>query len=78
MHIKYFPDTDTLSLDFRQAGGPVAETMDGPDEDVLLDFDGEGRLVALTIEHASKRTALEHLRRQPQFETVGKGVRSEG
>ena len=52
MKIKYYADTDTLYLEFR--GGDVAETRD-LDENTLVDFDAQGNLCAMTIEHASKR-----------------------
>jgi len=50
--IKYYADTDTLYIEFR--GGDVAETRD-LDEHTLIDFDAEGNLCAMTIEHASNR-----------------------
>ena len=53
MKAKYFKDTDTLYLVLRDSA-PV-ETMD-LDEDTLLDYDGEGRVVSITLEHASSRS----------------------
>ena len=55
MKIKYFADTDTLYIEFREK--PVAETRD-LDEDTLLDLDTQGNIVAITVEHASKRTGI--------------------
>lgn len=55
MKIKYFTDTDTLLIEFRD--GPVAETRD-LDENTLLDVDAQGNLCAITVEHASKRTGI--------------------
>jgi uncharacterized protein YuzE len=52
MKAKYFADTDTLYLEFSDAR--VAETRD-LDEDTLLDYDVNGKLVGLTIEHAKSR-----------------------
>jgi uncharacterized protein YuzE len=49
MKIKYFQDTDTLYIEFR--AGDIAEARD-LDEDTLLELDGQGRLCALTVEHA--------------------------
>ena len=77
MHIRYFPDTDTLSLDFRAEIEAVSDTVDGPDEDFLLHFDEDGRLVSLLIEHASQRTDLANLHSQPQFEKIRDDVKSE-
>jgi len=53
--IRYFQDTDTLYIEFRQA--PVAETRD-LDEDTQIDLDAGGNLCSLTLEHASERTDL--------------------
>ena len=55
MKIKYFPDTDTLYIEFR--GGDISETRD-LDEDTQLDLDAQGKLCAMTVEHASKRTGI--------------------
>lgn len=53
MKIKYYTDTDTLYIEFRQA--PVAETRD-LDENTLLDLDAKGNICAITVEHAKDRT----------------------
>jgi uncharacterized protein YuzE len=53
MQAKYFPDTDTLLLQFSDR--QVAETYD-VNEDVLLDVDKDGRVVNMTIEHAKQQT----------------------
>lgn len=55
MKVRYFTDTDTLLIEFRDA--PVVETRD-LDENTVLDLDSEGNLCAITIEHASKRTGI--------------------
>jgi len=52
MKIRYFSDTDTLLIEFRDA--PVAETRD-LDENTVLDLDVQGNIRAITIEHASTR-----------------------
>jgi uncharacterized protein YuzE len=64
MKIKYFQDTDTLYIEFRSGG--IVETRD-LDENTQLDVDGEGRICALTIEHARERADLP----QFSFEQVG-------
>jgi uncharacterized protein YuzE len=53
MRVRYFTDTDTLLIEFRDA--PVSETRD-LDDNTLLDLDTEGNICSITIEHASKRT----------------------
>jgi uncharacterized protein YuzE len=55
MKIKYFQDTDTLYIEFRDV--QVRETRD-LDEDTLLDLDGEENICAITIEHASERAGI--------------------
>lgn len=55
MRIRYFEDTDTLLIEFRQA--PAAETRD-LDEDTVVDLDANGNVCAITLEHASQRTVL--------------------
>ncbi len=52
MKVRYFKDTDTLLMEFRDA--PIAETRD-LDENTVLDLDGNGNICAITIEHASAR-----------------------
>ena len=52
---KYFAETDTLYIQFRD--GSVAETRD-LDENTVLDLDSDGNLCAITIEHASSRTGI--------------------
>ena len=55
MRIRYFEDTDTLLIELKQA--PAAETRD-LDEDTVVDLDAQGHVCAITLEHASARTAL--------------------
>ena len=52
MKIRYFKDTDTMLIEFKDA--PVAETRD-LDEDTILDLDASGNICSITIEHASTR-----------------------
>ena len=62
MKVKYFTETDTLYIEF--VDGPIAESRD-LDENTVLDVDAEGRLCAITIEHARDRTEI-----PPSFEQV--------
>ena len=55
MRIRYFAETDTLHIEFRNV--PVSETRD-LDENTLLDIDAEGNISAITVEHASERTGI--------------------
>jgi uncharacterized protein YuzE len=58
MKVRYFADTDTLLIEFRDA--PVVETRD-LDENTILDVDAQGNICSITVEHASKRAGA------PQF-----------
>ncbi len=57
MRVRYFPDTDTLLIEFRDV--PISETRD-LDENTLLEVDASGNICAITIEHASSRTGAPH------------------
>jgi len=52
MKVRYFEDSDTLLIEFRDA--PIVETRD-LDENTALDLDAQGNICAMTIEHASTR-----------------------
>ncbi len=58
MKMSYFEDTDTLYIEFKEDS--VAETKD-LDENTLLDLDAAGNIVAITLEHASRRTDVSQL-----------------
>ena len=58
MRVRYFADTDTLLIEFRDS--PVAETRD-LDENTVLDADAQGNICCITVEHASQRAGA------PQF-----------
>jgi len=64
MKIKYFKDTDTIYIELRRED--IAETKD-LDENTQLDFDRDGKICAITIEHARERADLPHF----SFEEVG-------
>lgn len=49
MEIKYFPDTDTLLINF--SNNAITETTD-VNENALIELGEEGELVSMTIEHA--------------------------
>ncbi len=58
MKVKYFEDTDTLYIEFRDRD--IAESKD-LDENTVLDVDDRGNVCAITFEHASQRTDVGHL-----------------
>lgn len=55
MIIKYFPDTDTLYVSFTDR--EIVETVDFNDV-TLLDLDQDGKVVAITLEHARAQVNL--------------------
>lgn len=55
MNIKYFSDTDTIYVQFNS--NKVIETKD-LDPNTVIDLDSDGKLVAMTIEHASKSATI--------------------
>lgn len=52
MNVRYFPDTDTLLVNFSDRR--IAKTHD-IGENVLVEMDEEGHLVSMTIEHAKQQ-----------------------
>lgn len=58
MKVSYFEDTDTLYIEFRD--NDIAEYKD-LDENTILDMDAKGNVCAITFEHASQRTDVNHL-----------------
>lgn len=67
MKMLYFPDTDTLSIQFPPLG---AEGQDTRDPDVTLFFDEANRITEILIENASRRMDLDSLRTESQFREV--------
>lgn len=58
MKMSYFEDTDTLYIEFKETD--TVETKD-LDENTILDFDKEGNIISITVEHASNRTDVQQL-----------------
>ena len=57
MELKYFPDTDTLLINFSHRD--IVETRD-INENILVELDRDGQLVSMTIEHAKQHIDLEN------------------
>lgn len=55
MKIRYFPDTDTVLIEFSDA--PVAETKEIT-ENLYIDLDEKSNLVSMTVEHAKKQANI--------------------
>ena len=58
MIVQYFDDTDTLYIQFQ--GREITETRNLA-ENTILDLDATGNVCAITFEHASTRTDVNHL-----------------
>jgi uncharacterized protein YuzE len=56
MKVTYFQDTDTLFVEFAKANADSSRDLD---ENTLAEYDHEGNLIAITMEHASTRADLE-------------------
>ena len=69
MTIQYFEDTDTLYVVFKDA--EVQDTRD-LDENTVVEFDAQGNLVSMTIEHARERADVSNFSYQqiPAMRTV--------
>ena len=73
---KYFPDTDTLSIDLSNnpaTGGGVNAGVDGEDYDILFSIDEDERITNITIERASIRTDLSLIKSDDSNIIVGRG-----
>jgi uncharacterized protein YuzE len=58
MKIRYFTDTHTVYIEFREAA--VVETRD-LGEDAVNDLDADGEICAITLEHASAHAGLPNI-----------------
>ncbi len=58
MKLNYFPDTDSLYIDLSQR--PSVESRE-VSEGVVLDYDDEGNLAGIDIDHASRKLDLREL-----------------
>jgi uncharacterized protein YuzE len=57
MELKYFPDTDTLLINFTHKD--IVETRD-INENILVELDQDGHLVSMTVEHAKQHMDIEN------------------
>ena len=58
MKIKHFTDTDTALLEFSTR--PATETR-AINDNLYIDFDEQGNMVSMTIEHASAQAGMREL-----------------
>jgi uncharacterized protein YuzE len=52
MKVQYFPDTDTLYLTLQNKPSVESEEVS---PEIILDFDADGNVVGITIDHASHK-----------------------
>ncbi len=58
MRLHYYPETDSLYIDLNgRPGADAREIADG----LVLDFDAEGNVVGIDIDHASQKLDLKTL-----------------
>ncbi len=58
MKLNYFPETDSLYIDLAER--PSVESRE-VSEGIVLDYDGQGRLVGIDIDNASSKVDLQRL-----------------
>jgi len=58
MKIQYFAETDTLAIELTSQ--PVTST-DAITDDLILDYDDQGKIVAITIDNYSKNVDVVNL-----------------
>jgi uncharacterized protein YuzE len=58
MKIQYFPETDTLAIEL--TNNPIVST-DAITDDLILDYDCQGKVVAITIDNCSKNVDVVNL-----------------
>ena len=58
MKLDYYPDTDSLYIDLSST--PSVESQE-VSEGVVLDYDADGNLVGIDIDHASRKLNLREL-----------------
>jgi uncharacterized protein YuzE len=58
MKIQYFAETDTLAIELTTK--PVA-TTDAITDDLILDYDNDGKLVAITLDNYSQNVEIVNL-----------------
>jgi uncharacterized protein YuzE len=58
MQIRYFQDTDTIHITFKQKID-IVETKE-LDENILIDVDKNGSLISMTIEHARQTVNIDN------------------
>jgi len=58
MKLNYYPETDSLYIDLSEKQSVESREIS---EGIVLDYDGEGQLVGIDIDNASKKIQLKEL-----------------
>lgn len=58
MRLNYYPETDSLYIDLSERTSAESQEIS---EGIILDYDAEGQLVGIDIDHASKKVELKKL-----------------
>ncbi len=58
MKLNYYPDTDSLYIDLSERTSVESREVS---EGIVLDYDTDGNLVGIDIDHASRKVDLKHL-----------------
>ena len=58
MRLNYYPETDSLYIDLSERTSAESREIS---EGIILDYDAEGLLVGIDIDHASKKVELKKL-----------------
>ncbi len=69
MKVKYFEDTDTILIEF--SNREVTETIE-VSENLYVNVDKDGKIAALTLEHASEQTDFSEISFSTLFRSKGK------
>ena len=58
MRLNYYPETDSLYIDLSERVSVESREIS---EGVILDYDAEGKLIGIDIDHASAKVELKKL-----------------
>ena len=64
MQVKYYPEVDTLNIDFSTAPGADAEEVT---EGFVFTYDAQGCVVGIEVDQASKRVCLKEIEQNDAY-----------
>ena len=71
MKTDYYPDTDMLYISLADAPGAESEEVA---EGFVFDFDADGKVVGIEVEHASRRVDLTQIKADPDRIVAGPSI----